>query len=108
MNFRVSQTKRQEKKSKKILALLVVFWFNQCMENLSNKELKMLDKEKKDMEMKIALWDLVSKIDNDVLQHHLRNAILDNLDMAFNNGIDRGFDIASQSIKNTKKEWGVK
>ena len=68
----------------------------------------MLDKEKKDMEMKIALWDLVSKIDNDVLQHHLRNAILDNLDMAFNNGIDRGFDIASQSIRNTQKEWGVK
>ena len=78
------------------------------MENLSNKELKMLDKDKKDMEMKIALWDLVSKIQDDVLQHHLRNAILDNLDVAFENGIDRGFDIASQSIKNTKKEWGVK
>ena len=67
----------------------------------------MLDKDKKDMEMKIALWDLVSKIQDDVLQHHLRNAILDNLDMAFKNGIDRGFDIASQSISNTKKEWGI-
>lgn len=67
----------------------------------------MLDKDKKDMEMKIALWDLVSKVQDDILQHHLRNAILDNLDMAFKNGIDRGFDIASQSISNTKKEWGI-
>ena len=76
------------------------------MENLSNKEIKMLDKEKKEMEMKITMWELVSKIEDNVLQHNLRNAILDNLDLVFENGIDRGFDIASQSIKNTKKEWG--
>ena len=68
----------------------------------------MLDKDKKDMEMKIAMWDLVSKVEDEVLRHNLRNAILDNLDMVFENGIDRGFDIASQSIKSTKKEWGIK
>jgi len=77
------------------------------MENLSNKELKMLDKEKREMEMKITMWDLVSKVEDEVLRHNLRKSILDNLDLVFENGIDRGFDIASQSIKNTKKEWGI-
>ncbi len=77
------------------------------MENLSNKELKMLDKEKKEMEMKITMWELVSKVEDAVLQHNLRKSILDNLDLVFENGIDRGFDIASQSLKDTKKSWGI-
>jgi len=78
------------------------------MENLSDKELKMLDeKSKKDLEMKVAMWQLVSKVEDEVLRHHLRNAISDNLELSFQNGIDKGFDIASKSISNTKKEWGM-
>jgi len=89
------------KKDKKILAKVVVIWFNKCMENNSNQGEKM---KKEEIQKQIAkerseLWNIVhevSKLDMK-LARKLDIVISDLQDSVFKHGMEVGEEITKKS-----------
>lgn len=89
------------KKDKKILAKVVVIWFNKCMENISNQGEKM---RKEEIQKQIAkerseLWSIVhevSKLDMK-LARKLDIVISDLQDSVFKHGMEVGEEITKKS-----------